>query len=490
MSEEVLKAISGLLNEGTRFSTESVPVLEEEGYLQSFKGKPICEECGADISGSVDCPVDGMDLLVCKQGHEFTVPTGSGTRYKLLGDRILEDVCTSLGYKPVNVEKRYPQYVIAEIGADMRLGLVCEGRNIETILGDLFVDSIKQNRVNALLIPDSFDGLAYETASQYPLGALAPTFPLSMLTASRPVAEMIDSAQMSLERSKKTIQDSGWENNDLIRNLQQNPRLIEAELYYCRVFRESGYSGSLGDRFEDVCKAAFSMMDFTLDPEFGGTNDRFKNVTDIAFLIPPSSRLKEDAGRILGLVDTKSGSETHLRPENIAQKHANYLRQASHPCFEDVHISHVFVVFSMKGRESNEIAWYDAIEREYQGENDGTMVVLYADALAQMLAPHLSMVERNEINNSIGGGIMDAFRPFFNYRLFKRRLGSDIRKMTRVDDEISVGEDKDKMNYQQEYLSRERLLVVTKEMVEARYQEVVEDDEIADVLSNYPSDRW
>jgi hypothetical protein len=118
-------------------------------------------------------------------------------------------------------------------------------------------------------------------------------------------------------------------------------------------------------------------------------------------LIPPSTQLKEDSGRTLGIADTKSASETHLGTEAIAKKHANYLRQASHPYFDNTHVAHIFVVFSMKGLQSNEIAWYDAIEKKYRGENDATMVVLYADALAQMVNFHLSMAQRNELNTSI-----------------------------------------------------------------------------------------
>jgi len=59
--------------------------------------------------------------------------------------------------------------------------------------------------------------------------------------------------------------------------------------------------------------------------------------------------------------------------------------------------------------------------------------------------------------------------------------------MTRVDGE-SITEDEEE--YRREYFSRERLLVVTKEMVDARFREVLENDEIADILDTYPSERW
>lgn len=487
IDEKLLAALSNYLSDSNRYASKSDSRLEDAGYLESIEGKPRCEKCGEDIAGSAESKVEDMETLVCKQGHEFEFPAGGNVWYKLLGSRVLEDACDTIRLTPTNIERNYPGYVIAETERDLRIALVCDGANFERILDGLFVDALKNHRVNVLLIPDEFDGDAYETAMKYPLGPLAPTFPVSMLANPEAVADTIESSRLSLERAEYALEEGGWEDGDLQRNLEQNPRLIESELSYCRVFRETRYSGRLGDRLEEVCKAAFSVMDFGLDPAFGGTNDLFENVTDIAFLMPKSTRLKEDGGRILGITDTKSASETHLGTEDIAKKHANYLRQASAPVFDGVHIAHIFVVFSMKGLESNEIDWYDAIEREYRGENDASMVVLYADALAQMVNAHLSMAQRNELNTSIGGGITDAFRLFFNYRLFKRQLGSEIRKMTRVDSDFLSDDEAD---YQREYFGRERLLVVTKEMVDARFYEVTDDDELSDMLSQYPSDRW
>jgi hypothetical protein len=486
IDSELISALSQYLRENHRYSSESNSVLADAGYLESFEGKPRCERCGSEISGSVFSDVEGMVTLVCKGGHDFDVPEASNVRYRLVDERVLDDVCCWLGLDCVNVSTA-PKYAIGETDQEVRVALVCRGANYEGVLDELFVDALKNHRVNAILIPDAFEGTAYDVAMKYPLGQLAPTFPLSMLSNPDAVRETVESARISLERSEYALEQGGWDTEDLHRNLEQNPRLIESELSYCRVFRETQYSGRLGDRLEEVCKAAFASMDFGLDPEAGGADDLFENVTDLAFLIPPSTQLKEDGGRIFGIADTKSASETHLGTEAIAKKHANYLRQASHPYFDNTHVAHIFVVFSMKGLQSNEIAWYDAIEKKYRGENDATMVVLYADALAQMVNFHLSMAQRNELNTSIGGGVTDAFRPFFNFRLFKRLLSSEIREMTRVDGE-SVTEDEEE--YRREYFGRERLLVVTKEMVDARFREVLENDEIADILDTYPSERW
>jgi len=135
---------------------------------------------------------------------------------------------------------------------------------------------------------------------------------------------------------------------------------------------------------------------------------------------------------------------------------------------------------------ANEIDWYDAIEQEYRGGLDATMVVLYADALAQMIDAHVSVAQRNELNLAVGD-ITDAVRPFFNYRAFRDSLDNGIKTMTRVDDE---NPNKNEQKYRDDYLQRERLLVVTREMVDKRLRNVVENyDEIEHRLSRYPTSR-
>ncbi|MFB6186744.1 MAG: hypothetical protein ABEI86_07755, partial [Halobacteriaceae archaeon] len=129
----------------------------------------------------------------------------------------------------------------------------------------------------------------------------------------------------------------------------------------------------------------------------------------------------------------------------------------------------------MEGLSANEIDWYDAIEREYRGPVDGTMVVLYADALAQMIDAHISVAQRNELNLAVGN-ITDAVRPFFNYRDFRNSVDNEVQAMTRVDDEDPT---KGEQSYREDYFQRERLLVVTRDMVDQHLRNVVENfDEI------------
>jgi len=110
------------------------------------------------------------------------------------------------------------------------------------------------------------------------------------------------------------------------------------------------------------------------------------------------------------------------------------------------------------------------------------MVVLYADALSHMLDIQISATQRNEASLAVGD-IDDVFRPFFNYRAFKRGLDEDIRDITRVDDRDPNAYEK---GYRDEYHKRERLLVITREMVDKHYRRTIEDHNmIGGLLSRY-----
>lgn len=141
------------------------------------------------------------------------------------------------------------------------------------------------------------------------------------------------------------------------------------------------------------------------------------------------------------------------------------------------------LVLDMKGHAANEIDWYEDIEAAYHGKDvsDITMVVLYADALAQMVDMHLSVTQRNQANLSVGD-LRDVFRPFFNYRGFKHSLDLDIQNITRLDgrDLSNSGE-----RYRERYRN-ERLLVVTQEMVDKHYRRKIDEhDRIGRLFSGF-----
>lgn len=487
MNADLFNGLSDFLDNASIFGSETdVPTVLKDNprYLEEKEVSTSCKDCGEPI---VDRFPEGEETtVICKNGCEDTVSTSEIHRYQLRLEPVLTDICEILGYVPKQIgTKPLPNYGYATLEDDIRVALICDMSSYEGSLDELFVDALKNQKVNTVLTPEKLEGRTREIVAKYPVGNLAPVIPLSMLSKPDPVRNMIESAKLSQKRSEFMLKASGLAETDLYRNLNQNPRQIIGELDYTRVFRETEYSGLIGERLEKVCKAGFASIDFTLDFEFGGKDQPHKNIGDIAFIVSPKEELKH-GDRILGIVDTKSGSDTNLKKERIKNKHIEYLRQARE-FRHDAHIAHIFVVFSMKGLAANEIDWYDAIEREYRGPLDATMVVLYADALAQMIDAHVSVAQRNELNLAVGN-ITDAIRPFFNYRSFRDSLDSEIRTMTRVDDEdSSEGERK----YRDEYFQRERLLVVTRDMVDQRLQNVVENyDEIVHRLSRYPASRY
>jgi len=356
-------------------------------------------------------------------------------------------------------------------------------------MDDLFADAVKNGRVNAVFTPTDFEGLDWGAVLRKPIAAAAPPFPLELLGDTvDEVRRQLDSASTALDR-RELVLSSGSSDTDLLRHLNQNPRATQFELEYAPIFRLAGSPDSrrISTRFEEVCSTGFEMLDFPDKTEELGTNNRGDIVADIAFTIQSDSSLPDNrgGGNILGIVDAKSNAEANLGKERIVKKHAEYLQQANVPPFRDsYHIAHVFVVLSMQGHKANEIDWYDAIEADYHGRNveDITMVVLYADALAHMLDIQLTAKQRNEANLSVGD-VKEIFRPFFNYRGFKRDVAPEIRATTRVDgrDISSSGE-----SYREEYKQRERLLVVTREMVDKHYRNKVEKhNQVGRILSGY-----
>lgn len=492
MNKESLAQLSEFLQDGGVFASSSTL---PEAYLDEFDQTPSCDECGAAMEKTT---FGGREMMICQgsERHERPVMPEDSAKYRLDTEVIFNEICDTIDVEPTAVtESPLPGYVLAETNLDLRVALVCDTTYYDSTLDDLFSDSVKNQRINVVFTPMELEGDTWDRAVNYPLGSLAPPFPLKMLAKPEPVLDIIQSAMYTQQRSNDALSMQGMD-GDLFELLNQNPRLIQSELAFTRMFRETSYSRRVGDRLEKVTKAALMTMDMPLLPTFGGRLG--ENETDIASRISEPSRLRGKP--ILALLDTKSNSEAKIGEEGIAKKHANYLRQANAPTFDNYHIAHVFVVYAMEGLTANEIQWYDAIQREMEDEDgysgDTTMVVLFAGALTQMVDAHLSLAQRNQINLSVED-LGDSFQPFFNYRLFKEHVPLEVREMTRKDDAIpnedeEDGPPKDVAEYISEYRSREQLLVVTPEMVHRHLQLIMSDsdrDFVEHQLDSYPS-KW
>lgn len=462
---------------------------EETEYVEKQDTHNACRHCSGDISRLL---VDGEVEVSCHErpnDHTYRLDSDEVFAHRLNPEAVLRDMAAELGYDDIDGKvERTPEYAVATASERVRLALLLRSERHERAVDELFADAVKNGRVNAVFTPTDFANLDWGSVLRKPLAGAAPPFPLSLLADSAAeIRRQLQSAADALDRQELAFSSAGV-GTDLLRHLNQNPRATQFELEYAPIFRSSGPPGTqrLSTRFEEVCSAAFETLGFPDQSNTLGTGSRGANLPDILFTIRNGSRYPKNrgGGNILGIVDAKSNAEANIGQEEIVNKHAEYLHQANTDAFDEHHIAHIFVVLSMKSHESNEIKWYDAIEANFHGENieDITMVVLYADALAHMLDIHLSPTQQNEANLSVGD-VKDVFRPFFNYRAFKRGVDRDIRATTRVDsrDTSASGE-----SYREEYKQRERLLVVTREMVDKHYRRTIEDHDLTGgLLSNY-----
>lgn len=485
MNNQVLEDLASFIVKTGGFADDSEAaerLCEQTQYVEQVESHNACRECGANIT---KLDADGEIEVICSTApndHVYRLNPADAFAYRLRPGAVLHDIAAELGHDDTVQTVTTPEYAAAAVADDLRVALVCRANAYGKVLDTLFADGVREGRVNAVFTPVRLNESMWDAVMGRPVASVAPPFSLSMLTVPDKVARQIVSTRRALKRSEDILSRRGDKDDDLVRWMNQNPRMVQSELGHAPFFREMGApdSGRLSARFETVCEAAFATIDFGTATSSLGTDSRGKNITDIVFDLSESCRLADGGEKILGIVDAKSGAKTDIKKERIVNKHAEYLQQANTRVFDDHHVAHVFVVLSMQGYSSNEIDWFDGIEEEYC-ESDATMVVLYADALAQMVDMHVSAVQRNEANLSVED-FSDVLRPFFNYRAFRSEVNASIREITRLD-----GDDCEQAaKYRQEYRERSRLLVVTEEMVDRHfYSEVDQYDMVRSELDSY-----
>lgn len=483
MSDSKWEQLAAFLDDGGITKRDAEVVAE---WTLESEVTPKCPRCGSGLKSS-------GSGYVCKAERHLVesqeVPSASS---RLDVEAVLSDICDTVGVDMVSDVKRddLPAAAAVNTSSGAHITLVCDKRYQETTLNRLFGASVQNQHVHAIFTPSDLKGDVWDQVSKYPVGGLAPPFPLTLLNTPGVVSDIVEQAVVDRNRSQMAL-DVQEMDSELYELLNRNPRLIEAELSYTRILRENGNGGNLGARLEDVTKAAFMTMDMPLEPDFGGKSG--DNITDIAAKLPSAESFSPSTP-LLTLIDTKSAADPNLSDEQIVQKHAEYLRQANPQSFEGWHIAHMFVVYQMAGKSANELDWYDAIQEAMRSSNhysgDTTMVVLFAGALAHLVDAHLSVAQRNQVNLSISN-IRDSLHALFNWREFRDRVPDSIQQMTRVDgadDELSKADEK----YIKGYHQREQLLVITPEMVNAYLRDIMTNKEYDIVeadLSKYPS-KW
>lgn len=484
LTEDQLGSLSEFIVENNGVFASTVPENLEprSGLFETIETTDRCPDCGRGIIDSVE--IDGEQLAVCEGGDCDPFPYRDTGRYKLNLFNLLSEFCEILGYqgpKDDIVTGPMPLYAQANLDGPLRFNLVCNTSKLQEAVEKLFGDAVRNSHVNAIFAPKAVLEDIHELSVKYPVANFTPAFSIPMLDGPDPITDIIENAVSQRVRSDIAIAQSDIGDKELAETIENNPGAIRTELAYARVRREASISpNTLGSYFESVCQAALMSLDISTKP----LGESGKNIADLAFKFPRNDG-RMNGEPILGIVDTKSNSEKNLSEEKIADKHREYIWQATSDQFKDHHVAHVFVVFDMEGLDANEVDWYRLIREEYHSARvDGTMVVLYASAISQMVHIRQSALQSNSVNLSTDG-VHEIFRPFFHSREFHHSVDDEVQRMTRVDPD-----DADKETYIDRYKECEDLIVVLPEMVEQRYENITNsgtkgDDESA--LDRYPN---
>ncbi|WP_232688483.1 hypothetical protein [Halobacterium zhouii] len=483
LTEGQLDSLSEFIIDNNGIFASTVPdALESRGDLyETVDTSDKCHHCGEGIIDSV--VLDGEELAVC-EGDCDPFPYQESGRYKLDIPAVFAAFCDALRHhvtkEDIDIEPM-PLYAQANLDGPLRVNLICNTDKLQEAVEKLFGDAVRNSRVNAIFAPRAVLEEIHELAAEYPVANFTPAFSIPMLAEPDAITEIIENAVSQRERSNDAIARSDIKDEDLAETIENNPGAIRTELAYARVRREASLSpNTLGNYFESVCHAALMNLDIATK----ALGDSGENIADLAFKFPRNSG-RMHGEEILGIVDTKSNGEKNLSEEKIADKHREYIWQATADRFKDAHVAHVFVVFDMAGLDANEVDWYRLIREEYRDAGvDGTMVVLYASALSQMVHIAQSALQTNELNLSTDG-IHEVFRPFFHSGEFHHAIDEEVRRITRVEPSSA-----DKETYIERYRECENLIVVLPEMVERRYDNLINSDMAGDdeaALDRYPN---
>lgn len=476
MNEDTIEALDQLITlEGgsTSFQTAEIPdILHGSEFLtESFRPPTLCpllDECRARC----DCEFEGDVLhVVCDDGHEGNVPAEDYTYFDIAFEPLLEAVSTHIGSELHSIDPSpKPRYIVGHTQQGFDIYLIISPSDYEKTVNEICMTTLMDERPALLITPEDTIDELLEIQSLFAAGNLIYTVPFTMLTERDEVQHSLETISQIQEVEQQVIDEQVDEQHPVVYRVNSNPRYILTELNQMRLLRLAGeLPQSSGTRLEKIGESTFSHL-FATHPEAGGEDDRGSNLPDSIFYISHQS-LPADYESVLGIVDTKSGDDADFGSETIEGKHDEYLqrgRRQSVPA--DLH-AHIFVILDFDGQQ--ELAFYDDMADHYQ--DNEYMVIMTAEALAMIMSAYLSHTVANELT-LIEGDFQTTIYPFFHKDKFR---DAELAGITR-----EVGQKQEE--YDQKYMQREGLIIVTQEVVKQRLQDCMESpSEIENLLSTY-----
>ena len=488
MNDDVLAALTEHLTAGITLPEQRVPdALRGTAYVREKHPDPVtcpADGCPALIKSRLSSEAARKRRYACHEGHIESVPLADLARYQFQPEPTLKALADHLGLTPTECfETELPKYV--SVATDERIDLCLIGNPLkyDAAIEAQIKRAIREHRVTVLLVPQDSIQPVLEVAKSYPLGSLVCPLPLALLTNTSLVREIVSNARLARNRTEAVLERRGIAFNETIDQLAENPPLITAALTYLRVLREQQPPvNGLGAELEKVCKAAFASMGVVTHLEAGGTADRGEKVPDIVVGFDADSTPSNDYPKALGIVDAKSGSTGRFSSEKIVGKHTSYLQQARRKeAYRGWHLCHIFVVFDIDGYK--ELDWFDQIREAYPGyDDDVTMVVLYADALRELVSAAHNVVQHAELKQATGD-LQRVYRPLFDHSQHDADwVPSEIASMVRVD---TTNPSPREEEYIREYHRRSQLLVVTPKMVHHHLRRCAQTNDWDTLLDDY-----
>lgn len=486
MNEEQIEGVNQFLKKGFRLKREDVPdPLGSTEFVTEVVSDPNqCPKCDGPIK-IIGRPEDsdGVFVTKCKKRREHIerIPREERIRYELSYETVFSSICGLFGWDFSQVRSRstLPRFIIGHTAEAIDICLIHTENRYEKTIKEVFDQAIRREQVTLLLTPRSSVKEIFEITEVFAVGPLVCPVPFENLGSPDSIKQSVNNTKRSRDLTHQIEQQRGIEADSFLKKADKNPLYIATELAYMHLLRENGeLSVADGSRLEEICSAAFSHI-ATVLPGVGGEDDSGESLPDNIF------RLPEDEAKgyepVLALVDTKSGTDANFAKELIERKHRGYIERVQRqPSLRDHTVAHTFVVFDVDGHQ--EIEFYNGMRQYYDA--DTVMVVLTSEALAYIMAAYFSAITANELELA-EGDFTDVIRPFFSRERFYEELTTDDRRRTRLDVDSDYP-DHLRDEYEQKYIEREQLIVVTGEMVDAHFKNTIDTKgRIEHILEGY-----
>lgn len=472
MNNEQFSGLISFLTQAQALSHEQVPdALRDTDLVTDSPVLPSCQRDSCTAEPVDSTAQNGIIQYRCANGHSNEVNRKAVLDYQIDHDTVFAELADYLGLslaaKPNT--RSLPKYATAETKEGLDIALVYQPRRYKTAVQEVARRALEETQPTVFLTPHEEAREALNLFEEFPLGPLVCPLPLQLVRDDQALAREMIQAPLRFHETRDLVQE---EQNIEFADVSDNPLHVAAQLHYLRTLRENKeFTKADTKLFERVCKAAFAMM-FTVYRGRGGQESEFEKVPDLLYKIDGDTDRGSEP--ILGVTDAKSSQEARFYTEKIDRKHKPYLDRAyryADSTYRGFRVAHTFIVFDVAGHQ--EIDFYRAIRDEVYANKslETTMVVWHADALAYAYGLYLMADVVNELKLSVGS-FTEALRPFFDSSRFSDPDTDDIRDMYRLPDQ---------QDYIDDYTNCEDLIVVTLDMVQTHFEDLIQNPHKAEV---------